>query len=204
MHGVSFRGQLIILLFVAGCSTGTPVANTISARRVSGDVRVADCDGEPRSLPLQYRSKLKARTGRMAPDDHWADLADTIPGGFAGILYRAGKPTLLLTHPEQAEAAKRVLAADPRFRGFDIAGAEVEKVRWDFGQLVDWYNFFLQQTSVWQTPGMVSGDKDEATNRIRFGIQTEAGRQELLNKLSALDVPCDLVRIGIEAPAQVL
>ena len=196
--------QLAILLLLIGCSPVQPVTATISDQKKLGDVRVADCDGEPSSLPLQYRSKLSPRTGRMNPDDHWADLAETIPGGFAGVLYRNGKPTLLLTHPEQAEAAKRALSADPTFSSFDITGGQVEKVRWDFSQLVDWYNFFTQQTSVWQTPGIVSGDKDEAINRIRYGIQTEAGRQELVRKLSALGVPCDLVRIGIEPPAQVL
>jgi hypothetical protein len=199
-----FLNPLVSLALLAACSPVGPVADAIHDPKVSPDIRVADCDGEPRNLPLQYRSTLKPRTGNMVPDDHWADLAETVPGGFAGILYRDGKPTLMLTHPEQAEAAKRALTADPTFRGFNIAGAQVEKARWDFAQLVDWYDFFTQQTSIWQTPGMVSGDKNEAINRIRFGIQTEAGRQELVSKLSALDVPCDLVRIGIDAPVQVL
>jgi hypothetical protein len=140
----------------------------------------------------------------MTTDDHWADLAEQVPGGFAGILYVDHKPTLMLTHPEHAAEAKRILASDPSLRSFNIMDAQVVKARWDFAQLVDWYNYLMQGTSVWTTPGMVSGDSDERLNRIRFGIQTQAGRQELVSKLLALPIPCDLVRIGIEAPAQAL
>jgi len=62
-----------------------------------------------------------------------------------------------------------------------------------FAQLVDWYNYLLVHTSVWTTAGIVAGDKDESTNRIHFGIQTRAGRDELKKKLLAADVPCDLI-----------
>ena len=137
----------------------------------------------------------------MVPDDHWADLAEQIPGGFAGVLYSNGKPVVMLTRPDQAAAAKAALAADPTFRGFDIAHAEVRQARWDFAQLEDWYRYLTGFSSVWSTPGMVAGDKNEATNRLYFGIETEAGRQELTRKLLALNVPCDLIQIGIASPA---
>jgi hypothetical protein len=140
----------------------------------------------------------------MHPDDHWADLAENVPGGFAGVLYVDGKPTLMLTHPEQAAQAKRALAPDLSLRSFAVKDAQVLKARWDFAQLVDWYDYLLQRTSLWTTPGIVSGDNDERINRIRLGIQTEGGRQELVGKLNALHIPCDLIRIGIEAPIQVL
>jgi hypothetical protein len=137
----------------------------------------------------------------MVPDDHWADLAERIPGGFAGVLYSNGKPVLMLTRPDQAAGAKAALAADPTFRGFDIPHAEVRKARWDFAQLEDWYRYLVGFTSVWNTTGMAVGDKNEGTNRIYFGIETEAGRQELERKLLAVNVPCDLIQIGIASPA---
>jgi hypothetical protein len=140
----------------------------------------------------------------MVPDDHWADLAERIPGGFAGVLYSNGKPVLMLTHPEQATAAKKVLTSDRTLAGFDVMRAEVRTARWDFAQLVDWFNYFVGHSTVWNTAGIVSGDKDESTNRIHFGIENETGRETLRKKLVALDIPCDLIRISIESPIRLL
>jgi hypothetical protein len=202
---ISLAGNFATMVLIVSCAAERhePLAST-DKRQLSTDVRVADCEGQPFGLPAESRAMLKPRTGRMAPDDHWADLAEKTPGGFAGVLYVDSKPTLMLTHPELAAQAKQMLAADSTFRGFNIMGAQVMKARWDFAQLVDWYNYFIQQTSVWQTPGIVSGDKDERRNRIRIGIQAEAGRQELVRKLAALHIPCDLVLIGIEGPVRAL
>jgi hypothetical protein len=205
MRTISLARNFATMVLIVSCAAvrRDPLASTDKSQ-LSTDVGVADCEGQSFGLSAERRAMLKPRTGRMAPDDHWADLAENTPGGFAGVLYLDSKPTLMLTHPELAAQAKQMLAADPTFRGFNIMGAQVIKARWDFAQLVDWYNYFIQQTSVWQTPGIVSGDKDERRNRIRFGIQTEAGRQELVRKLAALHIPCDLVLIGIEGPVRVL
>jgi hypothetical protein len=188
-----------LLICACSASSTTPIAkHEVPA---SNYLRVADCEGPPSSLPSDLRARLGPRTGQMLPDDHWADLAERIPGGFAGVLYSDGKPVLMLTRPDQATAAKKALESDPAFNGFDVERADVRKARWDFGQLVDWYRYFVAHTSVWNTPGMASGDKNEATNRIRFGVETEAGRQELKRKLLVANVPCDLVEIGLQSRA---
>jgi hypothetical protein len=135
----------------------------------------------------------------MVPDDHWADLAEKIPGGFAGVLFIQGKPTIWLVHPEDGAAAKTALLADPSFGNFDIQGAQVLQARWDFAQLVDWYNYLLG-TDIWSNTGIVMGDKDEGINRIRYGVKDEASRRELVRRLEALNVPCDLIRIGLQSP----
>lgn len=194
-------GVAAALGIVWACSSGSPSVTAPKDIPRSNYVRVADCDGPPVSLPANFRALLGPRTGQMVPDDHWADLAEQIPGGFAGVLYSDGKPVLMLTRPEQETAVKQALAADPTFKGFDLAHAEVRKARWDFAQLVDWYRYLVGQTSVWNTPGMAAGDKNEGTNRIYFGIETEAGRQELKRKLLAANVPCDLIQIGLQSPA---
>jgi hypothetical protein len=134
----------------------------------------------------------------MMPDDQWADLAERVPGGFAGILYVDNKPVLMLTDPSEAAAAKRALA--PALVGFDVAGAAVHKARWNFAQLVNWYNFLGARTSVWQTPGMTSGDKDEAINRIRYGVVDTAARETLLRTLAGIQLPCDLIAVEITGP----
>lgn len=187
------------IVWACACTAAAPTVTPPRDIPHSGNARVADCDGPPVSLPNNLRALLGPRTGQMVPDDHWADLAEQIPGGFAGILYLDGKPTIMLTRPDEAVATKQALVSDFTFRHFDIANAQVRKARWDFAQLVDWYRYLVEHTSVWNTPGMSMGDKDEGTNRIYFGIETEAGRQELKKKLLALKVPCDLIQIGLQS-----
>lgn len=189
----------IAATLVLACSSSVGPSQLSVDPRYANDVLVRDCKGPALSLPDQLRAQLHPRTGLMRPDDHWADLAESIPGGFAGVLFIQGKPTMWLVHPEEVAAAKAALLADPTFGNFDIRGAEVLKARWDFAQLVDWYNY-LNGTGVWSTPGMVTGDKDERINRIRYGVKDEAGRAELVRRLEALNVPCDLIHIGLESP----
>jgi hypothetical protein len=191
-------GAFLGILLEACATLSKQSPPSIKKRGSSTDVRVADCDGPALSLPPELRSILEPRTGRMDPDDHWADIAERIPGGFAGILYDLnGKPILMLTNPEQAPEVKKALVSDYSFRHFDLTGAQVLQARWSFAQLVDWYNYLWDHTSIVKTKGMVGGDKDEGTNRIYFAVETEAGRQQLTEQLRALGVPCDLVRIGI-------
>lgn len=164
--------------------------------------KVPDCIGPATSLSPAIAASLPPRTGNMRPDDNWADLAAQVPGGFAGVLYVDSKPVLMLTDPSQAAAAKQALA--PSIPGFDVNGAEVRQARWDFAELVDWYNYLGVRTSVWQTDGITSGDKDEAINRIRFGVVDGAARDRLLHTLGDIALPCDLIAIEITGPIYLL
>jgi hypothetical protein len=189
-----FRSMQLLVapIIIAACSGSTQP----DLRKVNPSlVRVADCSGPARSLDASLVSTLPPRSGNMNPDDRWADLAEQVPGGFAGVLYVDNKPVLMLTDPSQASAAKKALAS--QLAGFNVAGAEVRKARWDFAQLVNWYDYLTIKTSVWQTPGMVSGDKDEAINRIHFGVVDSAARDALLHTLAGINLPCDLIAVEI-------
>jgi hypothetical protein len=189
-----FRSMQLLVapIILAACSGSTQPE---LVKRDPSLVRVADCSGPARSLDPSLASALPPRSGNMMPDDAWADLAERVPGGFAGVLYTDGRPVLMLTDPSQASAAKKALAS--QLAGFNVAGAEVRKARWDFAQLVNWYDYLTSKTSVWQTPGMVSGDKDEAINRIHFGVVDSAARDALLHTLAGINLPCDLIAVEI-------
>ena len=165
-------------------------------------VKVPDCAGPATSLDPSLAATLPPRDGSMNPDDHWADLAKRTPGGFAGIMLADGTPTLMLTDPSKAAEAKQALA--PSFPSFDIRGAQVREARWNFAQLVDWYNYLAQKTSVWATPGITSGDKDEAANRIGYGVEDSTSLGNLVRKLSAMDLPCDLINVRVTGRAILL
>jgi hypothetical protein len=133
----------------------------------------------------------------MQPDDRWADLAKQTPGGFAGLLYRNGKPVIVLARPQEAEAAKASLA--PLIPNFPIRQATVEPGRWDFAQLVDWYNYLIQRTPLWSL-GVNSGDKSESDNRLRFGVRDSASLVRVRSLLESLPIPCDLVILDMRGP----
>lgn len=183
---------LVVPMFAVACSSATQPDNLTLNPSLA---RVADCNGPATSLDPAIASTLPPRDGRMMPDDEWANLAERVPGGFAGVLYVASKPVLLLTDPSQAAAAKTALASSLPF--FDVGSAEVRRARWNFAQLVDWYNYLSSQGAVWRTPGMVSSDKDEAINRIRYGVLDGAARDKLLERLNGIELPCDLIAVEI-------
>jgi hypothetical protein len=123
----------------------------------------------------------------MIPDNHWADLATTVPGGFAGVFYdSAHTPILMLTDPAQASAARQALAGK---LGFPVEHATVRQARWDFAQLVDWFNYLLPRLGV----PFSFADKDEGINRIRLGAASVEARERLVSALAQLPLPCDLV-----------
>jgi hypothetical protein len=177
----------IVGIALAGCrAVGTPVASTPPAP----PIRLAQCDGPALSLPDSLARQLPRRTGRMIPDDRWADLATTIPGGFAGVLYdSAHSPILLLVDPAQATAAKQAL--DGKI-SFPVQQATVRRARWDFAQLVDWFNYLHPRLGV-----PVTADKDEARNRIRLSVTSVELRDRVISALAQLPLPCDLVVVDL-------
>jgi hypothetical protein len=127
----------------------------------------------------------------MQPDDSWADLAKTVPGGFAGAYYDSARtPVLLLTQPARAAAAKQALSGH---LNFPLAQATVREARWDFAQLVDWFNYLFPRLGV----GPVTADKDESLNRIRFSVTSVELRDRVVHALAGLPLPCDLVIVDL-------
>lgn len=183
------------IVLVAACSGPTEVVQPDAPDLV----RFPDCDGPATSLDPNIAITLLPRSPMMQPDNNWALLAETLPGGFAGVFYDKGKPVLMLTDPSQAPAAKAALLH--ALSGFDVAGAEVRQARWDFAQLVNWFDY-LVRTPIWRTPGMTSGDKDEVLNRIRYGVVDAAARERLLEALASAELPCDLIVVEITGPIE--
>lgn len=163
-------------------------------------MRVRDCEGPATSLPADLVATLDPRKA-YHPDHVWAEIAERVPGGFAGIMARDGQPILLLTDSSQTAAAKQALV--PLISGFPIRDALVEQVRWDFSQLVNWYDYLEQHTSI-HTFRMTFADKSEADNRIVYGWADSASLYAARDMLESLPVPCRLVLLEISPPARLL
>lgn len=178
----SIVGAIVLMACHAPLRTVTPKAPPIS---------LAQCEGPATNLPDSLARTLRPRTGRMIPDDRWADLATRVPGGFAGVWYDSTHtPILMLTDPAQEAAAKQALA---REFAFPFREAAVHQARWNFAQLVDWYNYILPHLDA-----PASADKDEAINRIHLHVATAEDRDRLLRALGRLPLPCDLVVVDLD------
>ena len=198
--------SLITAVLVCGgsaCSDNGPSAENVVERAelVRRSTAVRNCEGPATSLSASLANKLPPRTGGMQPDDQWADLAEQVPGGFAGYILDGGKFVVFLTDPSQAAAAKAALAGKT---GYDLQGAEVRQARWDFAQLVNWFNYLSQQSATWSSSGLASADKNEAINRIVYGTVDSTSRLMLIEKLQGLDLPCDLIRVEVTGRAVAL
>ncbi len=188
---------LAVTLYCAGCTTRVTNSQLDAAPRV---LRVRDCSGPATSLEPSLVATLAPRTGGMQPDDQWADIAAVTPGGFGGILYRKGKPVVVLARPSEAAAAKAALA--PLIPSFPIREASIQPARWDFAQLVDWYNYLMQRTPLWSL-GVNGGDKSESDNRIKYRVTDSTSLYRLRALLDSIAIPCDLVLLEIARPFQI-
>lgn len=179
---------LFIAIAVVGCNHATQsAASTPSA----APIRLAQCEGPATSLPDSLARTLPPRTGGRVPDDHWADLATTVPGGFAGVIRDSDHTLILmLTDPGQASAAKQALAGE---MSFSLGEVKVRQARWNFAQLVDWFNYISPRIGV----GPVTADKDEVLNRIRFSVTSVELRDRLVSALAQLPLPCDLIVVDL-------
>ena len=174
MKCLAIAGYMLLLSACRVASSPTVVT------RQPTPVHLAQCVGPATSLPDSLARGLPPRTGRMQPDDSWADLARTIPGGFAGTIYDSThSPVLMLTQPALAASAKQALVGR---LAFPITDATVREARWDFAQLVDWFNYLLPRLTI----GAAMADKDESINRIRFTVTSIAVRDSLVRAVSAL------------------
>jgi len=184
---MKFLGVAVGTIALIGCNVSHIAA---APTPLAAPIRLAQCEGPAAGLPDSLARNLPPRTGRMIPDDRWADLATTVPGGFAGTLYdSAHTPVLMLTRPAEAAAAKRALAGKLQF---PLQQATVRQARWDFAQLVDWFNYLFPRLGV-----PVTADKDEALNRIRFSVTSVELRDRVVSALAQLPVPCDLVVVDL-------
>jgi hypothetical protein len=190
------RIVLATLALAAACSESDPLVPTakVALERVP-----ADCEGGPASsLAAEIVAQLPPRNPARQPDVSWAELAATVPGGFAGVMEENGVKLLLLTRPDEAQAAKTALASAPALQGFPVQTATVRQVRWDFKQLIDWYDYLVPKLGQ-----ITSSDNDEALNRIRLGWATRSARDATVQALlSVPNLPCDLVVIdSVAVPA---
>jgi hypothetical protein len=146
-------------------------------------------------------------------DDHAAELARRVPGGYGGlyveydpplqpdgaIRFETRRAVVFLVDTTQSEAALRALSstAHPVQFRLNVAHARTRPARWSFAELYDWYG--LLHNIVWRE-GIVSSGIDAKQNRIVYGVENAARRERLERQLALLDLPCFLVGVLVARP----
>ena len=169
----------------------------------------------PADAPVRFAPpRLPPAPGRFRTrDDHDAELARRVPGGYGGLyveyeppLQRDGairtetrRAFVFLVDTTQREAALRALSstAEPGQFPLNVVGAQTRPARWSFAELYDWYGVLL---SAAVRDGVVTTDIDERENRLVFGVEDALGRQRLEQQLARLDLPCFLIGIRVTSP----
>src|SRR5262245_34818612 len=130
--------------------------------------------------------------------DPMAAIANQVPGGFAGIYLRndAYGFVVMLRDTTQRSAALAVLdTLLPRLyrRSVPVRDALVRPATWDYGELYSWQRFLWTDASLGKD--MVSIGIHDSKNQIVVGATNQRGRDRILRRLSALNVPCGLVEV---------
>ena len=137
----------------------------------------------------------------LAPTQGSADdpaaLARGVPG-FGGFFIDAqGAPTVYLRDPSQRGRAEQALAPYLRAQGFSAGRLKALKGDYDWAQLEGW--FTGASVAALSVRGAVFVDADEASNRVRIGVEPGAGGR-VRAALAKLRMPDAAVIVEERAP----
>ncbi len=105
--------------------------------------------------------------------------------------------TIYLVDPSVREAATAALDVLLPLPFGSYAAADIQQGRWSFIQLYDWYHY-IQMGMGWPD-GVITGDIDEAQNRLRFGVLAE-NLDSAQAVFEAAELPCGLVELEETRP----
>jgi hypothetical protein len=158
---------------------------------------------ESRATRLQYDQGEDAGDKRTL-DERFAEVARQVPD-FGGLFYDAhGQPTMYLTESKGDTPARAKAAIAAALRDDDrLAAADDIRVipgQYKFRQLKGWYD--RMTFDVLGVPGVIFTDIDEGTNRLRIGVEKQAGQGMIEAKLAKLGIPHEAVIIEETEPIQ--
>jgi hypothetical protein len=119
--------------------------------------------------------------------------------GFGGFFLDAsGVPTAYLTDPGQRGATMRALAPWFSARGVDPNQLRVIKGDFDFNRLQGWFD--RASPVALAVSGSVFADLDEASNRLRFGVENAAAMAGVQHALATRGIPASAVIVELAEP----
>ena len=130
----------------------------------------------------------------------WADAARGLPGGLGGGFLRRDTAWVWLVDPgklSEVVAGLGTYGIAPPPGSYSAFAAK--QARWDFEQMAEWYTWLYLQPG-FRAAKFNTSDIQEGSNRLEFGVTTEADRAAFDAVVSQFDLPCYLVATVIRGP----
>jgi len=119
--------------------------------------------------------------------------------GFGGFFFdAAGTPTVYLTDPRSRGLVERALGPFIQARGLSSSQLQVRRGEFDYPTLERWFADLTP--SALAVPGAVFADLDEASNRLRIGVEHAAALNGVRAVLAARGVPATAVIVEETEP----
>jgi hypothetical protein len=135
-------------------------------------------------------------------DDRFANIAEQVPA-FGGLFYdQMGQLTMYVmeSEPNVQEAMNSVMAAlghlDKRITS--VNAIRVLPAQYNFSQLKRWHDHLF--APVFSVQGVVLTDVDEASNRVRIGVESLEAIAQVEERLAELGIPREAVLIEQTEP----
>ena len=142
---------------------------------------------EPSAPPAQL---VPSSAQQLAPDD--PNALGRAVAGFGGFFFdAAGTPTVYLTDPRSRGLVERALASVLQARGLSPAQLQVRRGEFDYRRLESWFADLTPAALA--VPGAVFADLDEASNRVRIGVEHAAALNGVRHVLAARGIPATAV-----------
>jgi hypothetical protein len=129
-------------------------------------------------------------------DDQFLAVQRQVPG-FGGMFLDGETLKVYLTETHQRPMAERAIAAILGADAIPAGGVQILQARYDFGRLKAWQN---RATELFDIPGVVFTDVDEAINRLTIGVEYPVAQVAVQNNLERLGIDLEAVQIVETAP----
>ena len=124
---------------------------------------------------------------QQGPSDDPNAIGRSVPG-FGGFFFDAeGRPTVYLTDPGRRALAERALGPFLQAHGLSPSQLAVRQGDFDYSRLETWFTDVAPAALA--VPGSVFADLDEASNRLRVGVEHAAALDGVRQVLAARGVP---------------
>jgi hypothetical protein len=152
------------------------------------------------TAPTAPSQEPDLRQAPQGPPEDPIALGRTVPG-FGGFYFDAtGAPTVYLRDPGRRGAVAAALAPYFQAEGVDPSRLRVLRGDFDYTQLDQW--FAKVSPAALAVPGAVFADLDEASNRLRIGVEHAAAQAAVRSAIARLGVSAEAVIVEQTEPIQ--
>jgi hypothetical protein len=132
------------------------------------------------------------------PNPSQLEVAQAVPGFGGYFLDGSGVPSVYLLDASERPAAEQALAGFLADRGFTASDLRVLQGQYEYVQLDQWYR--QVRGGVFSVAGIVLGDVDEGSNRLRFGVGDVGAVTGVRSVLALAGIPISAALVQQRAP----